>query len=147
MVSPMQHHANQPQEDDDQEAMQAVEELVAEFGIRGVVSACLKSSIGEDLGRFGNDTALKVAQTIICEIAFSSDPQLDAEIMALGTGYILNQGDNVTRIAMKHGLTKQAVSKRVIRFCDDNRLPPSVYMRSLKDRETYRLTNQPKSQQ
>lgn len=132
---------------DGDEAMAAIEELVADFGIRGVVAACLRSSIGEELGKFGSNSTLRVAQVILREIAFSKDPRLEAEIMALGAGLILNQGDNVTRIAGKHGLTKQAVSKRVISFCDNNSLPPSVYMRSLKDRETYRLTNQPKSQQ
>jgi hypothetical protein len=48
-------------------------------------------------------------------------------------------------IGNRHGITKQAVSKRVVAFADENKLPPSVYMRSEKDRKTYAMTNQPRS--
>lgn len=126
------------------EAIEAVEELIAEFGVRGVVTAFLKSSAGEEVGRHGGNSTLRVAQVILREIAFSKDPRLEAEIMALGAGVILAENDNITRIAEKHGLTKQAISKRVIKFCDENNLPPSIFMRSKKDRETYRKTNQPR---
>ncbi len=131
-------------EGDENEAIQAIEELVAEFGIRGVVSACLKSSAGDAFSKTGSNATLRIAQVILREIAFSKDPRLEAEIMALGAGVILAEKDNITRIAEKHGLTKQAISKRVIKFCDENGLPPSIFMRSKKDRETYRQTNQPR---
>jgi hypothetical protein len=144
MVSPTPHHAA-PHPSDDDEATEAVEELIAEFGVRGLVSACLKSSAGDEFGRVGSNSTLRIAQVILREIAFSRDPRLEAEIMALGAGLILAEKDNITRIAEKHGLTKQAISKRVIKFCDDNGLPPSIYMRTKKDRETYAKTNQPRA--
>jgi hypothetical protein len=143
MVSPTPHHAQANPSGDD-EATQAIEELVAEFGVRAIVGACLKSSIADEFGKVGSNSTLRIAQVILREIASSSDPQLEAEIMALGAGLILNHGDNVTRIAKKHGLTKQAISKRVIKFCDDNDLPPSIFMRTKKDRETYAKTNRPR---
>ena len=48
------------------------------------------------------------------------------------------------RSAAKHHLTTQAVSKRVIAFCDTHNLPPSIYMKSRKARANYALTNQPR---
>lgn len=138
----MSHPHTQGGEND--EALEAIEELIAEMGIKAVVGACLKSTVGDHLSKSGGNTTLHVIQVILREIAFSKDPQLEAEIMALGTGLILGEKDNITRIAAKHGLTKQAVSKRVIKFCDEYGLPPSIYMRTKKDRETYAKTNRPR---
>lgn len=125
-------------------AVQAVEELVAEFGVKAVVAACMRSSAGDELTRGGNTATLHVAQSIIREIVFAEDPRLEAEVMALGAGIILRDGDTMRRIAAKYGVTVAAISKRVVAFCDENQLPPSIYMRSAKDRKTYSLTNRPR---
>lgn len=138
--SPTPDHAA-PEGDD---ALSAIEEVIAEFGIRATITACLKSSAGDEMEKLGGNATLRIAQVIIREIAFSRNPQLEAEIMALGTGVLMEQA-NMTRIAKKWGITKQALSKRVVRFVEENNLPPSVYMRSEKDRATYALTNQPRA--
>lgn len=140
------HHSNtNGANDKESEAVEAIEELIAEFGLRGVVSACLKSSAGDALEQLGGNATLRIAQAIIREVVFAEDPRLEAVVMALGAGILLADGDNMTRLAAKHGMTKQALSKRVVRYVEENGLPPSVYMRSEKDRETYAETNQPRS--
>lgn len=126
-------------------AAQGIEELIAEFGIRSVLSAVLGSSLARDLERCGGgDAALRVSQVILREIAFSKNPQLEAEIMALGCGVILQDEDNMTKIGRRWGLTRAAISKRVLDFVDANKLPPSTFMRKEADRQTYALTNRPR---
>jgi hypothetical protein len=127
-----------------EEASAAIGELIGEFGIRCVLMAVLGSELGQELEKVGGDATRRVAQVILREIAFSEDPRLEAEIMALGAGVILENDMTMTRLAQRHGLTKAAISARVVRFVDENRLPPSSYMRSEKDREKYALTNRPR---
>ena len=122
----------------------AIDELIADAGVRAVVAAVLRSKAGEDLQKHGGNQTLRISQVILREIAFSQDPQLEAEIMALGAGVMLEDKATITKLARKHGLTKQAISKRMIRFCVDNGLPPSSYMRPERDRETYSRTNRPR---
>jgi hypothetical protein len=144
MVAMAGTHAHSPQSDKESEAVEAIEELILEFGLRGVVGACLKSSAGDSLEKLGGNAALRIAHVVLREIIISADPQLEAEIMALGVGLVM-QGETMGTIGNRHGITKQAVSKRVVAFADENKLPPSVYMRSEKDRKTYAMTNQPRS--
>jgi hypothetical protein len=125
-------------------AVEAVEELIAEFGVRGFLGACLHSTAGDEIERLGSNATLRIAQVIIREIAFSKHPQLEAEVMALGSGIILGDADTMTAIAAKHGFSKQALSKRVVAYCDENKLPPSQFMRARKDRVTYSLANKPR---
>lgn len=126
-------------------AAQGLEELVAEFGPRAVVGAILGSSIAEAMERVGGgEAALRVSQVIVREIAFSKNPQLEAEIIALATGVLLMDEDNMTKTARRWGLTRGAISKRVLKFVDENKLPPSVFMRKEADRLKYALTNRPR---
>ena len=125
-------------------ALEAIEELIAECGVRATIAACLKSSAGEDFERMGSNATLAVIQDTLREIVFSSDPQLAAEIMALGAGVLLENKQTMRSVGAKHGITWQAVSKRVISFCTKWRLPPSTYMRSESDRKVYALTNKPR---
>lgn len=121
-----------------------IEEMIQDVGKPAFVAACHLSSAADYFERAGSNKTLRIAQVIIREIAFSRDAQLEAKVMALGAGIILGDGDNMTRIAAAHGLTKQALSKRVLAYCDANNLPPSPFMRSAKDRKTYAQTNQPR---
>jgi hypothetical protein len=130
--------------DKEREAVENIEEIIAEYGIRATVAACLVSSAGDHFQKMGGNTTLRVIQVIIREIAFSENPQLEAEVIALGAGVILESKTTMRTIAAKHGITHQALSKRVLKFCDDNGLPPSAYMRKAEDRQTYALTNQPR---
>jgi len=61
--------------------------------------------------------------------------------MELGSGLLLLKGATMTSVAERHGVTRADISKRTIEFCNEMGLDPSHSMRSLKDRETYALTN------
>jgi hypothetical protein len=84
-----------------------------------------------------------VIQYVLREIVYSPDPGLEAEIMAIGSGVLDDKGI-MTRIAAKRGITRQAISKRVVAFCDEWQLPPSAAMKSLKARAIYAERNQPR---
>lgn len=131
--------------DADKEATEAVEELIAEFGVRAVVAACLHSSAGEAFGKVAPNETLRVIQVILHRIVFAKPcARLEAEIMALGAGVLLADDQTMSRVAKRYGMTRAAISKRVLGFTDEQGLPPSQFMRSKKDRETYALTNQPR---
>ncbi len=145
MVAMAELHTNAHSgQDKEGQAVDAIEELIAEFGLRATIKACLRSRAGGQFGRMGGNATLAVIQEILRVIVFSEDPQLEAEIMALGAGVLLEDKQTVTRVGAKHGLTKQAVSKRVIAFCEKWKLPPSEFMRSERDRLTYAATNKPR---
>lgn len=132
--------------DRDTEALAAIEDLVSEYGLAGMVRVVLNSTLAESLNQTGSgDAALRVIQVLIREIVYDNNPQLRAEIIALGCGIILADRNGVRILAKKHGRTPAAISKQVIKFNERFGLEPSLYMRSLKDRATYSLTNRPRT--
>lgn len=127
------------------EASAALEELIAELGIRAVLAAVLGSSLAKDLERCGSgEAALRVSQVILRQIAYSANPQLEAEIMAMGCGVILDDDATMTKMGQRWGLTRAAISKRVVNFVEENKLPPSIYMRKEADRLKYSECNRPR---
>ena len=133
-----------PTEERESEVESALGEVIAEFGLRAVVAAALRNG-GAECMRMGSDATLRVIQVMIRQIVYSDDPQLEAEVIALGAGVILADDATQRKIGEKHGLTRAAVSKRVLAFCDAHGLPPSIYMKPKNAREVYALTNQPRS--
>lgn len=130
--------------DDYKPITDTLDELVADFGLRAVIAAVLQSEAGQKIQSTGGSESLRIVQSILREIVYAEDPQLEAEVMAIGAGLFLEDKMAVTRIAKKHGLSKAAVSKRAVRFCAEKGLPPSQFMRPERDRETYALTNRPR---
>jgi len=130
-----------PKSSKEDEAIAAVEELIAELGIKCVVSAVLSSSVGSVLPNRNHAGSMMMINWILARIIDSRDPRLEADIMAIGSGLLLRQGKSMTYVAEKYGVTRADISKRVIEFCDEMGLPPSHSMRSVADRETYALTN------
>ena len=141
---PAQQHPESPL-DSAEQLLAEVEALIDAFGETGFVAAVRKSRVAERLDHDGGVAALRVAQTLLPEISRAKSARLQAEVMATAVGLHGEKPETMGKIAKRHGITKQAYSKRVIAYCDANGLPPSPMMRKAKDRETYRLTNQPKS--
>ena len=63
--------------------------------------------------------------------------RLSLECLALVTG-LTYDGDSMTRIATKYGVTRAAVSKRCVELTQALNLNPSRAMRSRKARTSYR---------
>lgn len=122
----------------------AIEELVKEYGMACFVKGMVKSSAADAAGEVGRNSTLRCISWLLRDIVHSSNPRLEAEIMALGAGVLVNDDKTMTRVAKKWGLTRAAISKRVVTFCDEWSLPPSSFMKSEAARENYALTNQPK---
>ena len=146
MASPFAHnHQNEHLEPEDGAGIVAdIEELIAAVGVKGFVAAVIRSTAGGELDSRGSLAALRVVQLMLPQIIRSKNARLEAEVMALGAGLILDNPETMERIGGKYGISKQAVSKRVVKFCDENGLPPSSCMKSKKARANYRLSNQPK---
>ena len=121
-------------------AVAAIEELEAEFGLRVLIEAVSRSTVAAHLPS-DPDKTRRVTQYVLRSIVFSPTPQLEAEIMAIGAG-VLDETGIMTRVAGKHGVTRQAISKRVVAFCDEWKLPPAPAMKSDAARETYAARNQ-----
>lgn len=85
---------------------------------------------------------MEVVRMALCDILNprpGSSIEYEAQIVGLAIGALGMGG--ISHVAKLHGVCRQAVSKRVIKFCRENDLPPSVYMRSEANREVHRLSN------
>lgn len=85
---------------------------------------------------------LEVVRIALCDILNprpGSNSEREAAIVGLAVG-VLGMG-GISDVAKRFGLGRQAVSKRVVRFCREHGLPPSVYMKSEANRATHRLAN------
>ena len=79
---------------------------------------------------------MDVLRRILGELMAQSNIRLTIECLALVTG-LSYQGNSMTEIAKRHGITRAAVSKRCIEITDALGLPPSRAMRALTARREY----------
>lgn len=133
---------NEITESDLAEAVAALESLKAELGMRLLLTAIQAMAPGVLLSA-DQHTAKRVSQFILREIVHSTNPLLEAEVMAIASGVLDGKGIQ-TRIADKHGISRAAISKRVVAFAAEWRLPPSGGMKSEAARLTFSMRNQPR---
>lgn len=77
--------------------------------------------------------------TLLALIIEAPNARLAAECLCLAAGMEgMYNGISQVQIARKHCLTRAAVNKRVLEYCETLRLPPSRNMRPLVTREKYR---------
>jgi len=79
----------------------------------------------------------RLLRRLIGELMSQSDAKLSMECLSLVTG-LTYDGDSMTRIASKYGVTRAAVSKRCVELTQALNLNPSRAMRSRKARSSYR---------
>jgi len=77
----------------------------------------------------------------LCRIIDSKNPALESACIGLAIDFPFLKEESVTSIAQRFGVTKAAVSKRMIAFATEADLPPSSHMKSAASRDTYRKTN------
>ena len=85
-----------------------------------------------------DDKILDLLRRLIAEILSQGNARLTLECLALACGLGTLQGESMTSIAKRHGLTRAAVSKRCVDITEKLNLPPSRSMRSKKARRAYR---------
>ena len=74
----------------------------------------------------------------MCEALSQSNTRLTVECIALACGMTIMEGESMTSIAKRHGITRAAVSRRCVDITKKLNLTPSRSMRSTKARTAYR---------
>lgn len=84
----------------------------------------------------GNYDVMDVLRRVLGELMAQNNIRLTLECLALVTG-LSYEGNSMTDIAKRHGVTRAAVSKRCVEISDALGLPPSRAMRTLTARREY----------
>lgn len=84
-----------------------------------------------------SETRHDLVRRLVGELLCQGNARLSVECLALVSG-LLYEGDSLTEIAKRHGVTRAAVSKRCIELTQNLNLKPSRALRSLAARTHYR---------
>ncbi len=82
--------------------------------------------------------AIEVLRHFVADLISEGNTRLTVECLAVALGLSAYNGESMTSIAKRHGVTRAAVSKRCVDITTQLNLPPSRAMRSEKARKTYR---------
>jgi hypothetical protein len=82
--------------------------------------------------------AIEVLRHFVADLISEGNTRLTVECLAVALGLCAYNGESMTSIAKRHGVTRAAVSKRCVDITRQLNLPPSRAMRSEKARKTYR---------
>lgn len=85
-----------------------------------------------------NHDAIDVLRHFVADLISEGNTRLTVECLAVALGLSAYNGESMTSIAKRHGVTRAAVSKRCVDITRQLNLPPSRAMRSEKARNTYR---------
>jgi hypothetical protein len=79
-----------------------------------------------------------VLRHFVADLIAEGNTRLTVECLAVALGLCAYNGESMTAIAKRHGVTRAAVSKRCVDITERLNLPPSRAMRSETARKTYR---------
>ena len=82
--------------------------------------------------------AIEVLRHFVADLISEGNTRLTVECLAVALGLSAYNGESMTAIAKRHGVTRAAVSKRCVDITRQLNLPPSRAMRTEKARNTYR---------
>lgn len=82
--------------------------------------------------------AVKILRHFMADILAEGNARLTIECFGAAMGLSAYDGDSMTEIGRRYGVTRQAVSKRCVDITRRLNLPPSRAMRSEQAREIYR---------
>jgi hypothetical protein len=85
-----------------------------------------------------NKDAIEVLRHFVADLISEGNTRLTVECLAVALGLCAYNGESMTTIAKRHGVTRAAVSKRCVDITRQLNLPPSRAMRSEKARKIYR---------
>ena len=99
--------------------------------------AALVDHEGEQAGTINHD-AVEVLRHFVADLISEGNTRLTVECLAVALGLSAYNGESMTSIAKRHGVTRAAVSKRCVDITRQLNLPPSRAMRTEKARNIYR---------
>ena len=79
-----------------------------------------------------------ILRHFVADLIAEGNTRLTVECLAVALGLSSYNGESMTSIAHRHGVSRAAVSKRCVDITTQLNLPPSRAMRSEKARKTYR---------
>jgi len=79
-----------------------------------------------------------VLRHLVADLISEGNTRLTVECLAVALGLSAYNGESMTSIAKRHGISRAAVSKRCVDITTHLNLPPSRAMRSEKSRKIYR---------
>jgi hypothetical protein len=81
--------------------------------------------------------AIEMLRRFVADLIAEGNTRLTVECLAVALGLSAYNGESMTAIAKRHGVTRAAVSKRCVDITRQMNLQPSRAMRSEKARKTY----------
>jgi hypothetical protein len=78
-----------------------------------------------------------VLRHFVADLLSEGNTRLTVECLAIALGLSAYEGETMTEIAQRHGITRAAVSKRCVDITQRLNLPPSRAMRSTRARRIY----------
>lgn len=85
-----------------------------------------------------DERIMDVLRRLLGEVLTQKNARLTLECLAVACGLTTLQGESMTSIAKRHGISRAAVSKRCVDITEKLSLPPSRAMRSHAARKSYR---------
>jgi len=82
--------------------------------------------------------ATEMLRHFVADVLSENNTRLTLECLAVALGLSAYNGETMTEIAKRHGITRAAVSKRCVDITERLNLPPSRAMRSTQARRIYR---------
>jgi hypothetical protein len=83
------------------------------------------------------DAATRMLRSLVADLIAQGNARLTLECLAVALGLSIYNGDSMSDIARRHGVTRAAVSKRCVDITRKLNLLPSRAMRSIKARRSY----------
>ena len=90
----------------------------------------------DEAGTFTHDV-IEILRHFVADLISEGNTRLTVECLAVALGLSAYNGQSMTEIAKRHGVTRAAVSKRCVDITTHLNLPPSRAMRSAIARKTY----------
>lgn len=84
-----------------------------------------------------DERIMDVLRRLLGEVLTQKNARLTLECLAVSCGLTTLQGESMTNIAKRHGISRAAVSKRCVDITEKLNLPPSRAMRSRTARRSY----------
>jgi hypothetical protein len=81
--------------------------------------------------------ATEILRYFVADLLSEGNTRLTVECLAVALGLSSYDGETMTDIAKRHGITRAAVSKRCVDITERLNLPPSRAMRSTRARRIY----------